>query len=372
MTLPDYPVRPEVLRLKPYVPGRLMADVKREYGLTDVVKLASNENPLGPSPRAVEAVRLAAAEAHIYPEGSARVLRQALGARHGLPEDWIMAGNGSDEILKLLAAAYVRAGDRVIVPGCSFPNYRAVSELFGAVADEVPLKHHTMDLEAMAQLAPGARFIFLCSPNNPTGAVFSEEAFRAFMEAVPGETLVLVDQAYHEFDESGGDWLALLRQHPNLILTRTFSKAHGLAALRVGYGLARPELWHPLYLVREPFTINALAQAAALAALDDRAHLEATLQNNRRGKAFLVGVCEVLGLGYIPTEANFLMIDLGRPAASVFEGLLKHGVIVRPGGGFGRPTCIRVTVGTPEQNERFAAAVREVLGVQGTPQSAIL
>lgn len=356
-----FPVRPEVLRLKPYVPGRPIADVQQEYGLADVVKLASNENPLGPSPRAVAAMRASTAEAHIYPEGSAQTLRQALTAHHAVPGDWIMVGNGSDEILKLLGAAYVCAGDRTVVPGGSFPNYRAVSELFGAVVDEVPLREESMDLREMARLAPGARLIFLTSPNNPTGAVFSEGALRAFMAAVPPETLVVVDQAYHEFDETGGDWLGLLRLHENLILTRTFSKAYGLAGLRIGYGLARPEIWQPLYLVREPFTVNALAQAAALAALQDREHLAATLANNRHGKAFLVQLCGELGLKYIPSQANFLMIDLGRPAGPVCEGLLLAGVIVRPGAGFGRPNCIRVTIGTPEQNRRFATALQGVM-----------
>jgi histidinol-phosphate aminotransferase len=356
--MPVFPVRPEVLRLRPYVPGRPIRDVQQQYGLADVVKLASNENPLGASPRAIAAIREAAGTVHIYPEGSARALRHALAARHDVPEDWIMVGNGSDEILKLLGAAYVRADDRTVVPGGSFPNYRAVSELFGAIVDEVPLLEETMDLRTMLRLAPGARLIFLSSPNNPTGAVFSEAEFRMFMGAVPPETLVVVDQAYHEFDESGGDWLGLLRLHENLILTRTFSKAYGLAGLRVGYGIARPEIWQPLYLVREPFTVNTLAQAAALAALEDREHLAATLANNRDGKAFLARLCEQLDLHCIPTQANFLMIDLGRPAGPVCEGLLRAGVIVRPGTGFGRPTCIRVTIGTPEQNHRFATALR--------------
>lgn len=357
----DYPVRPEVLRLQPYVPGKPISEVQREYGLTDVVKLASNENPLGPSVMAIEAVREAARVGHIYPESSARVLRHSLSQHLRLPEDWIMVGNGSDELLRLLAGSFVHTGDRALVPGCSFPNYRAVTELFGGVAEEIPLKNETMDLARMAALAPGARFVFLCSPNNPTGAVFGEDGFRAFMAAVPPETLVVVDQAYYEFDDSSFDMRPYLQQYPNLIVTRTFSKAYGLAGLRVGYGMARPDIWKPCYQVREPFSTGTLGQVAALAALHDAGHLAATVANNSEGRAFLVSLCDELGLTYIPSQANFLMIDMGKLVQPVFEGLLRQGVIVRPGTGFGRPTWIRVTVGTPPENQRFAAALKAVL-----------
>jgi len=359
--LPSYATRPEVQRLQPYVPGKPIAEVQREYGITEVVKLASNENPLGPSPLAVEALRAGAPQSHLYPEASAPVLRRTLGAQVGLPEDWIMVGNGSDELLRLLAASYFRKGDRVVVPGCTFPNYRAVSELFGAAVTEVPLAAETMDLEAMAAHAPGARLIFLCRPNNPTGAVFPETVFRHFMAAVPEETLVLIDEAYHEFDESEFDSIGLLRQHPNLIVTRTFSKAYGLAGLRIGYSMGRPEIWKPCFRVREPFSVNVAAQGAALAALNDEAHLQATVANNRVGKAFLAALCEELGLAYIPSQANFMLIDLGRPAGPVFDAMLRQGVIVRPMGGAGRPNSIRVTVGSPRELERFATALRSAL-----------
>lgn len=364
--MPLYPVRPEVLRLSPYIPGKPVSEVQRELGLHDVVKLASNENPLGPSPLALEAMRTAGLQSHIYPEPSAPALRQALAAVAGLPADWLFVGNGSDEILRLLAASYIQPGDRAVVPDCSFPNYRAVAHLFGAAVDVVPLQDESMDLAAMAQSAAwGARILFLCRPNNPTGAVFPEDGFRAFMAQVPPESLVLVDQAYHEFDSSPFDSLGLLQTYPNLILTRTFSKAYGLAGLRIGYGMARPEIWAPLLTVREPFSVNGLAQAAALAALQDDAHLSRSLENTREGRTYLEQLCRELGLTYAPSEANFLLIDLGRPAQPVFEGLLRHGVIVRPCGGFGRPTCLRVTVGRPEENRRFADGLRAVLQGQG-------
>lgn len=388
--MPEQSVRPEVLELAPYIAGKPIPEVQREFGLTDIVKLASNENPLGPSPLALAALRTAAAEAHIYPEPTAPALRQALARRLGLCADWLFVGNGSDEILRLLAASYIRARDRVLVPDCSFPNYRTVATLFGAVVEVIPLAGETMDLEAMAHAAtasakgsaaPGSdalestsgqgpavargvspRIIFLCRPNNPTGAVFAEAAFRRFMAQVEPETLVVVDQAYHEFDASPFDSLALLRRFPNLILTRTFSKAHGLAALRIGYGIARPEIWAPLLRVREPFSVNGLAQAAALAALEDEAHLAKTLATARAGKAYLASLCRELGIAYVPSEANFLFIDLGRPAQPVYEALLREGVIVRPCGAFGRPTCVRVTAGSEEAMQRFGEALRRALG----------
>ncbi len=359
--LGGHEVRPEVLQLKQYVPGKPVPEVQKAYGLTRVVKLASNENPLGPSPQAVEAARQAAEEVHIYPEATARALREALARYVNLPADWLMVGNGSDELLRLLAATYIRTGDRVVVPACSFPNYRAVSQLFGAQVEEVPLKEETMDLEAMAAKAPGARFLFLCRPNNPTGAVFPGAAFQRFMEAVPPDTFVVLDEAYHEYDVSGFDGLGFLQHYPNLVLTRTFSKAYGLAGLRVGYGMARPEVWQPLYTVREPFSVNAVAQAAALAALGDTDHLAASVATNREGKTFLYRLCDDLGLRYVPSYGNFVLIDLGREAEPVFEALLRRGVIVRPCGGFGRPTCIRVTVGKPEENGLLAETLTGVL-----------
>jgi len=357
------PVRPEVLRLRPYVPGKPIREVQREYGLTDVVKLASNENPLGPPPKAVEAIRKALSGLHIYPEGSSPELRGRVAERLGFPADWVMVGNGSDELLRLLAASYVQAGDHCVVPGESFPNYRAVSELFGARVTEVPLRAGAMDLEAMAAAASVAptRIIWLCRPNNPTGGVFAAEAFERFMAAVPSTAMVVVDEAYHEFDETGFDALAVLKRYPNLVVTRTFSKAYGLAALRVGYGIARPEVWQPCYTVREPFTVGGLGQVAALAALDDEEHLAATRKLAREGKRFLEELCVDLGLRYLPSQANFVMIDLGRPAQPVFEALLRRGVIVRPCTGFGRPEFIRVTTGRPEELMRFASALKEAV-----------
>jgi histidinol-phosphate aminotransferase len=351
--------RPELSRLRPYVPGRPIRDVQERYGLAQVVKLASNENPLGPSPLAVAAMQEAMATAHLYPEGTAPLLREALGQRLGVEPDWLLVGNGSDSIIRLLCLAYVRPGDRVVVPGCSFPSYRNFALTAGADVVEIPLRDEAMDLVGMAVAAVGARVVFLCRPNNPTGAVFPETEFRAFLAQVPPETLVVVDEAYIEYDTSRFDSLGLLRGHPNLVLLRTFSKIYGLGGVRIGYGIAHPAIWQPCLAVREPFSVSSLAQAAALGALADEAHVTRSRQVNEEGKLMLQAACAELGLTWVPSEANFLFIDLGRPAGPIYETLLTQGVIVRPVAE--RPTGIRVTIGLPAENQFLIQALRSAL-----------
>lgn len=353
--------RPEIAQLQPYVPGRPIRDVQEQYGLTRVVKLASNENPLGPSPLAVAAMQDAMATAHLYPEATAPLVKEALGRKFGLEPDWFLVGNGSDSIIRLLCLAYIQPGDRVVVPGCSFPSYKNFALTAGAVVVEVPLLDEAMDLAQMAKMAVGgsARVVFLCRPNNPTGAVFPEAAFRAFLAAVPPETLIVIDEAYKEYDTTDFDSLGLLLAHPNLVLLRTFSKIYGLGGVRVGYGIAHPFIWQPCLTVREPFAISSLAQAAALGALSDDAFVERSRQVNAKGKRFLTAACDRLGLRWVQTEANFLFIDLRRPAGPINEALLARGVIVRPVGG--RPTCLRVTIGLPEENQLFVEALQIIL-----------
>ena len=359
------PQRPAVITMKPYVPGKPVEDVQRELGITDLTKLNQNENPLGPSPLALVAATAAMAQAHTYPEGSSRALRVKLAAMWDLPDDWFIVGNGSDEIFRLLAETYLEPGDKVVVPSPSFAGYPLVAELMGAEVVRVPLAAQTMDLPAMAAAAreTGAKMIFLCRPNNPTGAVFAEEAVRAFLPAVPPDTLVVVDEAYREFDQTEFDSRALLLEYPNVIVTRTFSKIYGMAGFRLGYGIMRPEVIAPFYKVRDPFSVNNLALAAGIAALDDQEHLERTRTLTREGKSFLYGHFDRLGIGYIPTEANFILFDVGRPATEVYEAMLRRGVLLRPCGSFGLPACLRVTIGTPEENGRFAAALAEVLAM---------
>lgn len=353
------PLRAAVKALKPYVPGKPVEDVLRQSGIADLVKLNQNENPLGPSPLAVAAATAAASRAHGYPEGSARSLREKLAAMWDLPADWFIVGNGSDELFRLLAETYLEPGDRVVVPTPSFTTYQFVAELMGAEAIRVPLAEHAMDLPAMAR--NDAKLVFLCRPNNPTGAVFTEEAMRTFMGRVPRGTCVVLDEAYREFDETPFDSRALLLDYPNLIVTRTFSKIYGLAGFRLGYGIARPEAIAPLRTTRDPFSVNSLAVAAGLAALDDRDHLERTRTLTREGKAYLYGVFDRLGLPYVPSQGNFVLFGAQRPGDILSDELLRHGVLVRSCGSFGLPDSLRVTIGTPEQNERFAKALEAVL-----------
>jgi histidinol-phosphate aminotransferase len=359
------PIRPAVKAMKPYVPGKPVADVQRELGLTDLTKLNQNENPLGPSPKAVEAAVAAMREVHTYPEGSTRILRQKLSKLWDLPEDWFIVGNGSDEVFRLLAETYLDEGDSAVVPVPGFAGYPLVIELMGANVVRVPLlPSGTMDLDAMAKAAreAQAKMIFLCRPNNPTGAVFAEELLPAFMEQVDPTTLVILDEAYREFDDTEFDSRGFAERYPNVVVTRTFSKIYGMAGFRLGYGVMRPELIAPFYTVRDPFSVNNLATAAGLAALDDTGHLERTKALTREGKAFIYSLCDRLGLTYVPTQANFVLIDVGRPASQVFDGLMRRGVLVRPCASFGLPNHIRVTVGTPAENQRFAAALETVVG----------
>lgn len=357
------PLRAAVQSMKPYVPGKPVEDVQQELGITDLIKLNQNENPLGPSPKAVAAAKEALALVHTYPEGSARALRQRLSKLWDLPADWFIMGNGSDEVFRLLAETYLEPGDRIVVPTPSFSMYTFVAELAGAEAVKVQLADNSMDLPAMARTVRevGAKMVFLCRPNNPTGSVFGLVPFHQFMAEVPAQTLVILDEAYREFDETEFDSRELLLQYPNLAVTRTFSKIYGMAGFRLGYGVMRPEVIAPFYKVRDPFSVNNLAAAAGLAALDDTEHLEKTQALNRAGKAYLYAALQRLGLPYVPTEANFILMDVGRPAAEVFDALLRQGVLVRPCASFGLPNAIRVTVGTQAENERFVAALEAVL-----------
>lgn len=361
--------RPEILQMTPYTPGKPIAEVQRELGLTEVIKLASNENPLGPSPKAIEAAARALQEAHIYPEATAPQLREALARRFGLTPDWVLVSNGSDEVFRLLAETYVRPGDKVVIPKESFAIYTSVAKLMGAQVELVPLTPSgTMDLPAMAAAARGetgakahARLVFLASPHNPTGGTIGAQDFRNFMEQVPPDTLVVLDEAYKEFDPSDFQGPGQLSSYDNLVVSRTFSKAYGLAGIRLGYGLANPGIWQPVLTARDPFSVNLVAQAAGLAALEDKEFLERSVTLAAEGRQFFKELAGELGLVIYESAANFVLLDLKRDSMPVYTALLHQGVIVRPTASFGLPTCIRVTCGLPWQNERFAQALRQVL-----------
>lgn len=348
--------------LSVYQPGKPIEEVKRELGLEEIVKLASNENPLGPSPRAAAAVAQAAMGIHFYPDGSAYRLREALAARLGLGSDAIIVGNGSNEILQMLSLALLDPGDEVLMPVPTFPRYEPLARLMGAVPVEVPLMEYRMDIEAMAaRLSPKTKMVYLCNPNNPTGTIATRSEVDWFMERVGPETLVVLDEAYYEYvtHPDYPDGIDYLRKGYNVMVLRTFSKMYGLAGLRVGYGAGEPSLIAELNRVREPFNVNALAQEAALAALTDEEFIFLTRQTNEEGKRYLYQAFTARGISYVPTEANFIFFDAGREEKSVFRRMLEQGVIIR--GGFGYPTHLRVTIGTAAQNARFIAALSMVL-----------
>lgn len=358
--------RPEIFSIQPYSPGKPIAEVERELGLRDVIKLASNENPLGPSPRAVAAMARAISSLHFYPESRPPLLRRRLAEVNGVSPDHVIVGNGSDELIKLLAETFLRPGDEVLLPVPTFSEYEFATRLMGARPISVPCRDFKPDWEQMARAVTNrTRIIFLASPNNPTGKALREEELVNLLSKVPPEVLVVVDEAYREYAEDPlyhRDSVRLLPRFANLVLLRTFSKIYGLAGLRVGYGLADPAIIDLVYRACEPFNVNALAQEAALAALDDKEHLAASRKNNREGKEYLEAELKALGLNPVPTEANFFFVGLGRDCREIFRELLRRGIIVRTGDIFGEPEYIRVTIGTPEQNQRLVRALAEVVG----------
>ena len=361
------PIRPNVLRMTPYLPGKPVEEVKRELGLERVVKLASNENPLGPSPKAVEAVREAAGRMHVYPDGAAYALKAKLAAKFGLPQSQILVGNGSDELIHLLGLVLLGEGDEMMMGDPSFSRYDAAAHLAPARLVKVPLDaDYRHDLAAMARaITPSTRLVWVANPNNPTGTVVRRREFDRFLADVPQEVVVVLDEAYFEFAQSLDDFPDsrdyLRSGRPNVVGLRTFSKAYGLAGIRVGYGFAPPALADAIERAREPFDVNALAQVAAVAALDDDEHLRRTVETNRRGLDALARVFREVGARPLESFANFVYADLGRPARPVFDALLRRGVITRSGDALGDPTCLRVSVGTDEEMTIFAEELRGVM-----------
>ncbi|RME35303.1 MAG: histidinol-phosphate transaminase [Gammaproteobacteria bacterium] len=355
---------PGVRGLVPYQPGKPEEELARELGLTSIVKLASNENPLGAGEAAREAVAASVGSLHRYPDGSCHVLKEALSARLGVAPGQLTLGNGSNEILELVARTFVAPEHEVVFSAHAFAVYPLVTRAVGARAVEVPARDWGHDLEAMAAAVTSrTRLIFVANPNNPTGTWVDRVRLEAFLERVPPEVLVVLDEAYFEYvtEAEYPDGITLLPRHRNLLVTRTFSKIHGLAALRLGYGVSDPSLAELLNRVRQPFNVNAPAQAAGLAALGDTAHVARSVALNREGLVQLREGVEALGLSVIPSVGNFLCVDFGRDAMPIYRGLLQRGVIVRPVAGYGMPTFLRVTVGLPEENRRFLEALADVL-----------
>ncbi len=356
--------RPEVFSLKPYVPGKPIEEVQRELGLDDIIKMASNENPLGSSPRAVAAVTAAMGQMHMYPDANCFELKNKLAAINGLNPQNILIGNGSDEILMLLAAAFLNRGDQVIYGDPTFSAYEFSGQVMGAKETVIPLQNFTFDLKAMSRaINAETKLVFICNPNNPTGTIVREPALDQFMQLVPEEVLVVFDEAYAEYVEDPAfiSGLKYVKAGRNAVVLHTFSKIYGLAALRVGYALSNPEIVQAAELVSQPFNVNRLAQAGALAALEDIEHVQHSRVVNSAGKQYLYREFEKLGLNYVPTEANFIFVDTGRDCRDVFDALLRMGVIIRKGDVFGHPTYIRVSIGTAAQNGRLIKSLTQVL-----------
>lgn len=357
------PARPNVKDLAVYKPGKPIGEVRRELGLAEVVKLASNENPLGPSPRVLDALAEAARGVHFYPDGSNYRLRRALGARYRLDSDRILPANGSNELIQQLSLAFLNPGDQIVAPAPSFPRYVPLARMMDAEAVEVGLADYRVDLRAMREaVTERTKLIYICNPNNPTGTIVTRSEMDDFLAGLPDTCLVVLDEAYFEYveDPQSPDGLDYLKGGDSrVVVLRTFSKCFGLAGLRVGYALADPEIVAVLERVREPFNVNAAAQVAAEAALGDDEHLQKVLRTNSREKRYLYREFDRLGIPYVRSEANFILFDAGYDERPVFEKMLRRGVIIR--GGFGYKTRLRVTIGTREQNEKFIRALEKVI-----------
>ena len=358
-------VQPGITELAPYQPGKPIEELERELGISDVIKLASNENPRGPSSRVTDGIAAKLKELARYPDGSAWLLKNRLSAKTGMDTSRITVGNGSNDVLELVARVFLGPGLEAIVAEHCFVVYPLATRALGADLTVVPAKAFGQDLEATASAISGrTRVVFIANPNNPTGTWIDRDSLTTFLNRVPPEVLVVLDEAYAEYVREADypQGMELVDRHDNLIVTRTFSKAYGLAGLRIGYSVSHPDIADLMSRVRQPFNVNLLSLAAALIALDDEEYLAESVRLNSEGMAQLEDACHQMGLGYIPSVGNFLTIDFGRDAMPVYEALLHEGVILRPIGVYGLPNHLRVTVGLPDENARFIAALRRVLG----------
>jgi histidinol-phosphate aminotransferase len=359
------PLNPNLKTLPTYQPGRPIEEVARELGLPaeGIIKVASNENPFGPSPLALAAMQKALAGVNLYPDGNAFYLKQKLAAKLGVEPAHLILGNGSNEIIEFAGHALLAPGSDVVVSQYCFAVYPIVTALFGANLITVPAKNYAHDLTAMLRaITPRTRIVFVANPNNPTGTLAPREEVIKFVNEVPDDVLLVMDEAYIDFLEDPLDLVSLVRlgTRPNLILMRTFSKIYGLAGLRIGYGIGNPEFVAALEKIRQPFNLNLLAQVAALAALDDAEHVRKTRANNFAGLEFFKRAFRDLKLEYVPSFANFILVRVG-DGQRVFEAMQKQGVIVRPMGGYQLPEWVRISIGTPQENERCLNALKSVV-----------
>jgi len=359
------PTNGAIKDLPVYQPGRPIEEVARELGLpaADIIKLASNENPLGPSPAALAAMQKVLTNLNLYPDGNAFYLKQKLAAKLGVEPAHLVLGNGSNEIIEFVGHAYLAPGVDVVVSQYCFAIYPLVTKMFGANLITVPAKNLGHDLPAMIKaITPKTRVVFVANPNNPTGTVVSKKELLNFANQIPANVLLVMDEAYLEFLDDPADFISEIKpgRRQNVVLMRTFSKIFGLAGLRIGYGIGHPDLIATFEKIRQPFNINSIAQAGALAALDDAEHTRKTRDNNARGLKFYAEAFRALGLEFMPSAANFILVRVG-DGQKVFAAMQQQGVIVRPMGGYQLGEWIRISVGTPKENERCLGALKNSL-----------
>ena len=354
---------PQLRDLAVYEPGKPIEETAREVGVdpTAIIKLASNENPLGPSPKAVQAMRTALENAHLYPDGNGFYLCKAIASKLGLNSENVILGNGSNEVIEFLGHAFLNPGDDVITCQYAFIVYKLLATAFSVRTIETPSPDYQQNLDAALEaITPKTRLIFIPNPNNPTGTLVSQGAIERFMSRIPDSIIVVFDEAYFEFLDDPPDTLWYVRERRNVVVLRTFSKVHGLAGLRIGYGIAPRDLIEILHKTRQPFNVNSIAQAGAIAALDDEAYLRETKRIVDQGLAFLQQQFAEMRIPFVPAVANFVMVNVGDGCA-VFEKLLQRKIIVRPLKGYGLPEWVRISVGTMEENKKLIAALKDVL-----------
>jgi len=356
--------RKGVLKITSYIPGKSIEEVQKEFGAKRWIKLASNENLLGPSPKALAAIRKELPNIYLYPEGPCTILRKALAKKFAIPEGMVVISNGADNLILMIANAFVNEGEEVVMADPTFSVYTNVTQIMGGKPIKVKLKDFTHDLESMLKkVNRKTKLVFICNPNNPTGTTVSLEAFNYFLSKLPKRVIVVLDEAYGDFVEDAfyPNGLDYIREKRQVIVLRTFSKVYGLAGLRIGYALGREDLIDCLYQVRDPFPVHRLAQVAAVAALNDEDHAIRSIQLVYEGKKYLYKELDRMGLSYVPSQANFIFIDFEKDSEEVFQALLREGIIIRPGKIWGYSTFARVTIGRMEDNQRFVKALKKIL-----------
>ena len=356
--------RKGILKITSYVPGKSIEEVQKEFGAKRWIKLASNENLLGPSPKAVAAIRKELPNIYLYPEGPCTILRKALAKKFAIPERKVVISNGADNLILMIANAFVNEGEEVVMADPTFSVYTNVTQVMGGKPIKVKLKDFTHDLDTMLKkINRKTKLVFICNPNNPTGTTVSLKAFNSFLSKIPKRVIVVLDEAYGDFVEEAfyPNGLDYIKKEKQVIVLRTFSKVYGLAGLRIGYALGRKDLVDCLYQVRDPFPVHRLAQVAAMAALDDEDHAIRSIQMVYEGRKYLYKELDRVGLSYVPSQANFIFVDFEKDSEEVFQALLREGIIIRPGKVWGFPTFARVTIGRMKDNQRFIKALKKIL-----------